>query len=118
MHNTLTRHRNVDAETLNELLSTDWMVDMKPNGYYERKMWMSGGCAGKRDDPSDSHIGLRAVPGTASGKDRWCDNRPAANPTVAELADLMEEDDIDIYVPIQWVLKAVESDDMGEFLSR
>lgn len=109
----------VDAETLNELLDTSWVVRTKPGGFHGKSVFMDGGCASKRDSPADSSIGLRTVPGNASGEARYTTNRPARNTDIETLADeIGPGGDTKIYVPIQWVIAALDADDIDDLTSR
>lgn len=112
------RHANVDAETLNDLLGTSWVVKCKPGEMWHEMRFMQGGCAGKRDDPENSHIGLRTVKGVATGEESYTTERPARNPSPAELARELEDNDAQIYVPIQWVVAALDADSIEELKER
>jgi hypothetical protein len=111
----MSRHASIDSETLNDLLDPAWFVKTKPDGFHGKSVMMNGSCASKRDDPARSSIGLRVVPGNASGEQRYCTNRPVRNADIDALADETGPGgDTEIYVPIQWVVAALDADSMEE----
>lgn len=111
---TRSRHNDIAAETLNQLMDTDMLVEAPCSEYAEIPAVMDVGCLSRQDDPAKGNIGMRVVPGNAKGEARWTTNRPARNVDPATLAEETNDGDAEIFVPIQWVLAALDCDSVEE----
>ena len=111
--------RDVTPEEVATLIDTRALVRLDPadDDFEDRGGVYDVGCISRHKTADKGNIGMRLVPGNASGEERYTTNRPAANLTPAELVERNEgQRNSGIYLPIEVVLAALEADSVEDLL--